>query len=217
MRAARIFGLLGPLTLISFVGSGCIFQQDSSSIMKDSTADELIQDLERVFENNQASGNVLAMHIGGAQKVVAATSCVAQWKSYLYGNNPDRAGHYLKITVKNAFGMAFVNAHLPWRQVPPFNSMPASLSYEEPSDGKFNGLSVTSVQDGVLTHVEKKTFENFDSQETWDETTTVTIRFNADFTRVWDLTMITKTRDDVVTAVCPGDFKMTLNYFESRK
>ena len=183
---------------------------------KDASEAEPIKSILREFENNNASGEVWAMTIGGTQKVTPAKACIAEWESYLFGNDPKRAGHYLQLTVDNTHGMSFVNIHLPWQKVPPFSLMPTDFSARDSEDAS----AVVTIKGNLLTFVETKTFGGLDSS--WDEIETATLRFNPDFTKIWDMTLSTRTDKEVdgakekaprmnVTATCSGEFKMTKN------
>lgn len=174
--------------------------------------------ISREFESVEASGTVLAMHIGGRQKKVPAKGCAAKWSSYEFDRDPQRANHSLQLSVMNDYGMAFVNSSLPYEIVPPFQSMPETFHRERDSNGQV--VEVIDVDGDVYTVETVSRYVDNTDNVIEEDVSTVTLHFDPDFTRVWDMTFKTEKfgvrdgkrepRPSVSTvARCKGEFAIT--------
>ena len=212
---------LSLLVIVTIVTTfSCKTASQPSSHAKENDGPEIARD----FENAHATGKVLAISIAGEQKEVPAEQCYLEWQSYMFGNDPQRAGHSLKFGVKNNHGYSFVVSQMPYNIVPPFKSMPSDFTNEE-TDGLDPGIkTTTTIKDDLMTVTKtwhERNEENLQNLD-YDKTTVVTLRFNSDFTKVWDMEMKTHEERDFdhngrpgkirdTSAKCSGQFNMTKN------
>ena len=199
---------------------GCKTATDSTARVKENDGPEI----EREFENGQATGKVLAMSIGGEEKEAPAKKCFLEWQSYMFGNDPLRAGQNLHLGIDNTHGMAFIVSYMPYNIVPPFKNMPTEFSKVETDSLNPSTKTETKIKDDLMT-VTKTWHERHEASlryMDYDKTTVVTLHFNPDFSKAWDMTMTIHKESDFdnnghakkvqdTSAKCDGQFTLTKN------
>jgi hypothetical protein len=203
-----------------FTTLGCRTAGNSAAGVKENDGPEIARD----FENSNATGTVLAMSIEGVEKETPANKCFLEWQSYMFGNDPQRAGHSLHLGIDNSHGYAFIVSQMPYDIVPPFKKMPTEFSKVEADRINPSTKTETKIKDDLMTVTKtwhERHQENLRSMD-YDKTTVVTLHFNPDFSKAWDMTMTTHEESDFdnnghpqkirdTSAKCDGQFTVTKN------
>lgn len=147
----------------------------------------------RSFLNNNVTGKVLALHPWGATKVVPAEGCAVLINTYKHDINPNFSSGGFKFSVENEYGMAFQTLELPYSMVPPAAPMPNNYRDKSVSSSDKANTKEIIIEKGTLrlTTVQR-TYDGRTDTPAFDEVTTVSLRFNEDFSRVWDMTFAQK-------------------------
>lgn len=134
-------------------------------------------DLKKEFRSSNITGELQALHIGGAVKMVKPTGCALTY-SKIEVSGTRMA--YMQLNFPNSFGMAFMNLRYPktlWAELPPHANL-SNMPFTQPDPDRMR----FSYQDGILTVEVSECIS--DASKSWIELQRAEIQIPADFSRV---------------------------------